>query len=376
MNPSAESRVAALDGLRGIAILAVLFSHLTVYSPTGDSGDHWLSMLSELGSRGVDLFFALSGYLIFERLRHTRDRSGWLVDFWLRRAAKILPLYIGLLAGVYLVLPSLLSATGFTSKLSLQSGVAGHWPWYAGLVSNALNALQGRFTNPALDVSWSLALEVQFYIVASLIFVGWRRGGSRGFWLAMGATALAVRIGAVSLGFNWIQILVFTPARLDAFVAGIVLALGVKNFPPWLRILGLAGIVAAAFPFWSRLGHGGQTLGYTWLAIGCSVLIDRALNGETSSFFIRFLTSRPLRLMGALSYSLYLTHVPVRAALRDIFLPSERLLDSGSALMMQGLFYLGAGGICVLVAAAGWRFVEKPARTFILKLASRRCTAS
>jgi peptidoglycan/LPS O-acetylase OafA/YrhL len=376
MTPSSESRVAALDGLRGSAILAVLFSHLTVYSPIGDSGGHWLGMLAELGSRGVDLFFALSGYLIFQRLRHTRNQAGCLPDFWLRRAAKILPLYFGLLAGVYLVLPSLLSVAGFTDKLSLQSGVAGHWPWYAGLVSNALNALQGRFTNPALDVSWSLAVEVQFYIVVAFIFTSRLGGGSRGFWLAMGGMALGVRIGAVMLGLNWIQILVLTPARLDAFAAGIVLALGAKNFPRWLRCLGLAGIFAAAFPFWSRLGTGGQTLGYTWLALGCSVLIDRALNGETSSLLNRFLTTRPLRLMGALSYSLYLTHVPVRAALRDIFLPSVRLLDSGSAWVMQGLFYLGAGGICVLVAALVWHFVEKPARTLILQLASRSCAVS
>ena len=192
----------------------------------------------------------------------------------------------------------------------------------------------------------------------------------------MAGGALAVRIGAAAWDFNWIQILVFTPARLDAFVAGIVIALGIKHFPLWLRILGFAGIVAAAFPFWSRLGPGGQTIGYTWLALGCSVLIDRALHGETSSLLIRILTIRPLRLLGTLSYCLYLTHVPVRAALRDVFLPAVRLLDSGSALMIQGLFYIGAGSVCVLVAALGWHFVEKPARSLILKLAPRRCAAS
>lgn len=371
-----DSRVAALDGLRGVAILAVLFSHLTVYSPVGDDPGHWLTMLSELGSRGVDLFFALSGYLIFERLRHTRPRSDWLRDFWLRRAAKILPLYAGLLMGVYLALPSLLAATGFTEKLSFQSGVADQWPWYAALASNALNALQGRFTNPALDVAWSLAVEAQFYLVASFVFMGWRQGGSRNFWLTMAASAVIVRIGAIALGFNWIQILVFTPARIDAFVAGIVLALGVKNLPRWLCVLGFAGIIAGAFPFWSRLGFGGQILGYTWMALGCAVLIDRALHGKASSLFVRILSARPLRQMGTLSYALYLTHMPLRAALRDVFLPPTRLLDSGSALMAQGLFYLGAGGICVLVAALGWHFIEKPARTLIMQLAARRCAAS
>ena len=376
INHPTESRVDALDGLRGVAILAVLFSHLTVYSPVGDDPRHWLAMMSELGSRGVDLFFALSGYLIFERLRHTRARSGWLRDFWLRRAAKILPLYAALLAGVYLALPSLLAATGFTKKLSLQTGVADQWPWYAALASNALNALQGRFTNPALDVAWSLAVEAQFYLLASFIFIGWRKGGSRGFWLSMAASAVVVRIGAVTLDFNWIQILVFTQARIDAFVAGIVLALGVKNLPRWLCVLGFAGIVAGAFPFWSRLGFGGQTVGYTWMALGCAVLIDRALHAETSSFLVRILSARPLRLMGTLSYALYLTHMPLRAALRDLFLPSTRLLDSGSALMAQGLFYLGAGGACMLVAALGWHFIEKPARTLILQLAAPRCAAS
>ncbi len=376
MTPSSESRVHALDGLRGVAILAVLFSHLTVYSPVGDATDHWLLMLSELGSRGVDLFFALSGYLIFERLRHTRTRPDWLRDFWVRRAAKILPLYAALLAGVYLALPSLLAATGFAQKLSLQSTVAGHWPWYASLTSNLLNGFQGRFTNPALDVAWSLAIEVQFYLAASLIFLGWRHGGSRSFWLAVAAGAVSVRMGAVALDFNWIQILVFTPARLDAFVAGIVLALGVKNLPRWLCTLGVAGLVAAALPFWSRLGLGGQTVGYTWMALGCAVLIDRALHGETSSLFVRMLSTRPLRTLGTLSYALYLTHMPVRAALRDVFLPATRQLDSGSAWLLQGVFYVGAGGICVLVAALGWHFVEKPARNLILQPAAPRCAVS
>ena len=112
------------------------------------------------------------------------------------------------------------------------------------------------------------------------------------------------------------------------------------------------------------------------LALGCAVLIDHALHGQASSLLVRMLSARPLRLLGTLSYALYLTHMPLRAAIRDVFLPSTRLLDSGPAWMIQGAFYLGAGGVCVLVAALGWRFIEKPARTLILQLAARRCAVS
>ncbi|HRI80839.1 MAG TPA: acyltransferase [Opitutaceae bacterium] len=362
MNATAESRVKGLDGLRGVAILAVLFSHLTVYE-----GSAWLTNLAELGSRGVDLFFALSGYLIFERLQHVRNQPGWLQDFWLRRAAKIVPVYAFVLLGVYVVLPPLLGLTGFSTKPAAQIGVLGDWPWYATFTSNVLNIREGRFLNPAIDVAWSLAVEVQFYLLATLAFVVRRNGGPKSFWLLLALFALLVRLAAVAAGFNWIQILACTPARLDAFIAGIALVFSRSRLPRWLQILGLGGLAMCALPPWSREGLWGMTIGYSWVALGCAVLIDLARQPAATHFCSRVLTGRFLCIVGALSYTLYLVHVPIRAALRDLLLPPERILDSTGAWLNQGLFYAGAGLICLLCAALGWCWIEKPVRRWMLR---------
>lgn len=368
MSGTGGPRIHALDGLRGVAILAVLFSHLTVYS--APNGMNWLTCLAEMGGRGVDLFFALSGFLIFEGLRHARGRPGWLREFWLRRAAKIVPFYAVVLFGVYVILPPLLTLAGFPAKPAAQSGVLGDWPWYAAFGSNLLNFLEGRFTNPAIDVAWSLAVEVQFYILATFAFLARRDGGPRSFWLIVAFLALATRLVAVAAGLNWIQILVLTPARLDAFVAGIVLASRNAPLPAWARVLGLAGIAICGLPAWSREGLLGMTLGYSWVALGCAVLIDLALRPVATNRCARLLSGGFLCTLGALSYTLYLVHVPLRAALRDLALPAERVLHTPADWLRQGLFYPGAALVCLLCAAVAWRWVEKPARRRMLRHSS------
>jgi peptidoglycan/LPS O-acetylase OafA/YrhL len=362
---AADTRWAAFDGLRGLAILGVLFGHLTLTPSAGLSPV--IAGLAELGSRGVDLFFALSGYLIFTHLRARRARPGWASDFWRRRAAKILPLYAALLMLVYLALPPLLRLTGFTMKLAAQTGAAGDWPWYASFASNWLNFQAGRFINPALDVAWSLAIEVQFYVLIAFVFAFLPDGGTRRFWWLLTSAALVFRILAFCAGANWIQILVATPARLDAFAAGLLLACGVKPLPGWLRTIGVVGLVIAALPAWSREGSWGMTLGYTWVALGCAALLDVAGQPRTSQTLHKLLTAPTLIWLGTRSYALYLTHLPLRAALRDLLLPPTITLSPAAVLGLQLLFYAGAGTVCIGTGHLAWRWCEKPSREYFLR---------
>lgn len=373
MSAPSPARVDALDGLRGLAILAVLLSHLVVYSaPPGEAPS--LLRLAEFCSHGVDLFFALSGFLIFTGLRQTRGRAGWWGDFWRRRCAKILPLYAGLLLLVFAVLPPLLNATGFAGKPAAQAAVTAHWPWYAVFGSNALNFIEGRFVNPAVDVVWSLAVEVQFYLVVALLFAARPDGGSRRFWLGLALGAVALRCALVAGGATWVQVLVCTPARLDAFAAGALVAAMPGGLPNAARLVGFAGLIMSPPFLWSRESVWDQTVGYAWIALGCAALLDEARRPAEVSWLARVLAARPLRALGAISYALYLTHLPLRAALRDLCLPRERVLDSPAAWAAQLGFLLGAGALCVLVAALLWRFVERPAQRLILR--GRRSTSS
>ncbi len=365
--PAITTHWAALDGLRGLAILGVLLGHLTL-TPSSELSPV-IAALAELGGRGVDLFFALSGYLIFSHLRTRRALPDWAGDFWRRRAAKILPLYAALLSVVYLMLPPLLRLDGFETKLATQIGASGDWLRYATFTSNWLNFQAGRFINPAMDVAWSLAIEVQFYVLITVVFALRPDGGTRRFWWLLASTALVFRVVAFYADANWIQILVATPARLDAFAAGLLLAYGIKPLPAWLRALGLLGLLFAALPAWSREGAWGMTLGYTWFALGCAALVDIARQPLTSPSLQRLLTAPTLTWLGTRSYALYLTHLPIRAALRDLLLPATITLSPSGVVGVQLLFYAGAGTVCIVVGHIVWRWCEKPARNLILRSA-------
>jgi peptidoglycan/LPS O-acetylase OafA/YrhL len=363
--PPHQARLPSLDRLRGLAIAAVLFHHLAVYTPV-DAPGHLFARLAEFCGHGVDLFFVLSGYLLVKPLAGAPPPAGWARDFWLRRVAKIVPLYALLLVVVYLLLPAALAWTGFSSKLAMQESAAADWPWYAAFASNWLNFLNGRFTNPALDVAWSLAVEAQFYLLLAAA-ISARLAGSARFWLGLIAIAIATRLHGHASDWNWIQTLAATPARLDAFALGALAALRPRWFRAPLRLLGCAVFAAPLFFPWSREHPAVVLLGYTWVALGCAALVAKAAERDQTSPPTTPARPSPLAFLGLISYSVYLTHLPVRAALRDIGLPAQRLLDSPEAWARQFGFYLLAGALCLLVGWLAWRLVERPAQRLLLR---------
>src|SRR4051812_39004746 len=101
-----EGFIPALDGLRGIAILLVLFHHFTIYRP--DRGlDKWLANIPAAGWIGVDVFFVLSGFLITGILLDARDRRHYFRNFYARRALRIFPLYYLVVFVGLILLPKL-----------------------------------------------------------------------------------------------------------------------------------------------------------------------------------------------------------------------------------------------------------------------------
>lgn len=362
---TSPDRIPALDGLRGVAILMVLFHHLFVFDPVGFAGRH-LAIAVEFASHGVDLFFALSGFLITRQLAAGRASPEFAGRFWLHRVAKIVPLYLLVVCGVFVFLQPLLAFTGNHEKLRWLLASQDQWPWYLFFVSNVRNALDARFANPALDVSWSLAVEMQFYVLAFLA----ARFFAPAQWARVAVTAivaaLAFRTVAVLVGVGWVGILVLTPGRLDAFACGSLAAVA----PVWLaRCPGFAFWILAALPLatpWSRAHAGVETVGYTLVAILAGVAIERVCRGRPTSVHVRILETPALVMFGRISYSVYLTHLPLRAALRDGLLPRIRPLDTPAAWMIQLGFWLGAGSACTLCGWLTWRFFEEPTRRMIV----------
>ena len=168
-------RFGALDGLRGLAVAAVVWHHTHRGFP-GLPG-------SARGYLGVDLFFVLSGFLITTLLLRERDDTGriHLGRFYVRRSLRIFPLYYGVLAaltGLFLVRPDLAMARPFFEDL----------PYLATYTSNWVPA------GTILAITWSLAAEEQFYLVWPPLL---RTLGGGAYWLVGAVIALGV---AVTLG--------------------------------------------------------------------------------------------------------------------------------------------------------------------------------
>ena len=367
----AGERLTGLDGLRGIAILLVLFHHLFVFDPAGPVGER-VAVVAEFASHGVDLFFALSGFLIARQLGRAGTVPGFARRFWMHRLAKIVPLYLLVLLFVFVLLKPLLYLTSHQEKLGWLLSAGHNWPWYLFFASNIRNALDGRFTNPALDVSWSLAIEEQFYIMAFVLARLFRTSLWARLALAGIAVSVAFRATEVAMGAGWIPILVLTPGRLDAFALGVLAAMAPAGLA---RIPGLVAWLVVALPLftpWSRANAWVEVAGYSVVALAAGVAIERAARPVAPSPSFRILSSPFLVLLGRISYSVYLVHLPLRAALRDILLPKVRVLDHPAAWLEQGAFTLGASAACIGAGWLTWRVVEEPARLAILAFGRRR----
>jgi peptidoglycan/LPS O-acetylase OafA/YrhL len=109
-------------------------------------------------------------------------------------------------------------------------------------------------------------------------------------------------------------------------------------------------------------------VGYTLVAIAAGLVIERISRTDPPSLPSRILGKPAMVMLGRVSYSIYLTHLPLRAALRDGFLSRVRPLDTPAAWLAQLGFWLGAGSTCVLCGWLTWRFFEEPTRRAIVGL--------
>ena len=151
-----------LDGVRGIAILMVLVFHAFMFSLNPMTG--WISKLASYGFAGVDLFFVLSGFLITGILLKAKGRPGYFRNFYAKRALRIWPLYYLLLLLSFGLVPFLIlrihvdaSIVGLALPQSHSALV------YVFLLQNIWYG--GKLGPPTLAMTWSLAIEEQFYLV-------------------------------------------------------------------------------------------------------------------------------------------------------------------------------------------------------------------
>lgn len=348
-----------LDGLRFFAFLAVFWSHAAPREPgpwmkiAGTSGTPWIIASVVAGGWGVDLFFALSSYLITELLLQEKAQQGRIAvgAFWVRRALRIWPLYIAFYLAALFVIPHLI-VDRLEGGYALAFGTfTANWALAAwGMVPSCVGPL------------WSVSIEEQFYLVWPLITRSLSRvrlGVLCGALIpvAIGVRAYLIMRTGDAFGFPvWCN----TFARLDPIALGALLAVVLRQRKPDLSpaaargLLALAAVVlvittraepaVAARPL---LG----SLVYTVNAVACTAaLVGTLALGRVKGGLL----ARPTMVyLGRISYGLYVFHV---FAIRVI----AQLRGERASLAMHALMPLCSFALTLALAAASYRWLEAP----------------
>jgi peptidoglycan/LPS O-acetylase OafA/YrhL len=312
-------RFPELDGFRGLLALAVPLVHCRIMPI------YWTSA-------GTDCFFTLSAFVITLGLLNSdaRSRAELLQRFFLRRAARIFPLYYALLAAVVLLLatgtlPDALSLHGYSF-----SDLRPYWFFgqYTGLyaIRDETKIWDGQLG--LLDHSWSLAVMAQFYLLWGLLFAS-----SPNRLMRMAAALVFIQIGVIARisGDVMSPLLVY---RLDAFGYGILLALlyhdAVRAFDParlrrivLLCALFFVAAIAICFRETDVIGHlrrwtAGQEQALVWqwqpisaLSSAASAALVGLIAYSSGSRWLQPLRTPVMRYFGSISYAVYLIHYPV-----------------------------------------------------------------
>jgi peptidoglycan/LPS O-acetylase OafA/YrhL len=301
--------IASLDGVRGVAISIVLLFHLLASSPqTNSRALDFVVRALGAGWVGVDLFFALSGFLITGILFDTLQTSHYFKNFYARRFLRIFPLYYGVL----LVLLILFYPAHFDQGrpfLLLFAYLQNTPPWFRCSPTTVVQ-LTGHL--------WSLAVEEQFYLVwPVLVFL--IRDRRKLLWTAAGLALMApaTRFLLLAHGASFKETYEMTLCRADSLLAGAWLALAVRGNlrevvlrcakPVFALSLLLCGIIAwRTGNFDWKLNHSVNSYGYSVIAMASISLIAMALRPDSTT--ARLMRINVLRFLGKYSYGIYVYH--------------------------------------------------------------------
>lgn len=307
-HPLLQQRMQVLDGVRGLAILLVM-------------GYHY-KMLPSLGWSGVDLFFLLSGFLITGKILETAGRADFYKIFYLRRIQRIFPAYYSLVFLFLIVLP-VLSPSSITN--SYRQLIHLQWYYWAFAI-NFYNALHGWTQQIILVPLWSVACEVQFYLLWPIIVMFFLKRSLNLIWVFVSiiVVALATRLILPSFPLHVnVARYVLMPARLDGFATGGLLyyLMHTNQYTQWFRkgwVLALLAFVTVVCIVW-RTGMEWRLASDTasWYGNTLNVLFWAGIMAQAlqPGWAARFFRQRWLIISGKYSYGMYLVHVPVKVLL-------------------------------------------------------------
>jgi len=366
-----NKHVLELDGVRGIACLSILLSHCLLGLIVTDKGSIARDILqgtTALLLGGVPLFFVLSGFLIGGILLDTRGKDHYFKAFWVRRIARIFPVCYFLVAtyGIALFIaahfnlnqmniwvlaeprPPILSYLTFTQSFWLAANGYGGPGW--------------------LGITWSLAIEEQFYLLFPLAvyFMSHRAV----IILAVGSILLTplFRIIADQIYPDWYGAYVLLPCRADNLMCGVLVAIIVRN-PRALSIairyralLDVAIVVMAASiatdDILFRLVPA-HNFSYSVIACMFGLLVLRIFLYRRGRYNA-FLRAPILAKFGLISYALYMYHQSINGTVHAFFFNSAPHIET----WRQFAAAIGVMVTAIALATTSYFVLERPIRRY------------
>ncbi len=370
-----QNYIKGLDGLRAIAILWVMFGHIS-------SSFNWpitafyqkpFNLLQNMGWVGVQLFFVISGFLITQILLKDRGKPNFLRNFYIRRSLRIFPIYYLVLIFFFILLPL------FGSIPSWLDNAHNDQLWYWIYLQNWIRPFESQ---GALSPLWSLAIEEQYYLLWPLMVLLVKREYLKYLCLFMIISAPIIRIAL----FHYMPIYFdienigkaaaynFTFARWDAIAIGSLIALyiGSDKEPLMIRLANLVLIFGslailvqiALLSNFASVYPGIGMFNQTTIALVFGALVIFVSYSKEQQWNIKLLELWPFKSIGKVSYAMYLFHLPLTVVWIDYWQIDFTQYSAPKALILVLAHYLVLVITTFVMAQISWKFFEHPILRF------------